>query len=601
MQSQGLGALMPQAAQQMAPQQADPQRLAAATNLVSSDAERQILDPRTLALIKYKDAIQAMQAADQMMAAAQPAPTPPTVAERTKLAAEQGIAGLASKLGAGIQQQGNNMQAQQMQQAMSGGLPQLPAPNMAGMAQGGIVGFQKGGRPEDALLTDEQLAAILAARPVDATPSLGYTSDDRKAEAAVEFQARQALVDAQRQDAAKRYALGSQYGLTRSEVDNIMSKEAGERAISVNLPPEPPELTDLLGVGNIFGEPDADSDFRMQGTTSVPRTSDVQPAPATVTTAPETAAAVSQDIFPEAAALREFASRTANLPPSATVPAAAGQPSRYTEQLEAILEQIQGKTFDEEAAADARAAELRRLTGADDLVAQRAEAERSRRELAETRFSPEAQRRRALRAGLAGLAERGLGGFSSGAGAEDERIYAEQAAESERSVAEMDRLIADFRQMGMTEFEARNAARTAVQGQEQTQQQRQADILKSLQSAEASAADLGFEREKLAAQQAAGRLSDEQALNIAFAEMGQRERQFIAETDARTQVALAEAMRAAIEANADTAEVARIYSSALASAPMGEDPATYASRTVNTFIENYRPTITTGSLVPVNE
>jgi hypothetical protein len=152
MQSQGLGALMPQAAQQMAPQQADPQRLAAATNLVSSDAERQILDPRTLALIKYKDAIQAMQAADQMMAAAQPAPMPPTVAERTKLAAEQGIAGLASKLGAGIQQQGNNMQAQQMQQAMSGGLPQLPAPNMAGMAQGGIVGFQEGGRPEDTII-----------------------------------------------------------------------------------------------------------------------------------------------------------------------------------------------------------------------------------------------------------------------------------------------------------------------------------------------------------------------------------------------------------------------------------------------------------------
>ena len=143
MQSQGLGALMPQAAQQMAPQQASP-RLTAATNLVSSDAERQILDPRTLALIKYKDAIQAMQAADQMMAAAQPAPTPPTVAERTKLAAEQGIAGLASKLGAGIQQQGNNMQAQQLQQAMSGGLPQLPAPNMAGMAQGGIVGYAQG-------------------------------------------------------------------------------------------------------------------------------------------------------------------------------------------------------------------------------------------------------------------------------------------------------------------------------------------------------------------------------------------------------------------------------------------------------------------------
>jgi hypothetical protein len=127
------------------------------------------------------------------------------------------------------------------------------------------------------------------------------------------------------------------------------------------------------------------------------------------------------------------------------------------------------------------------------------------------------------------------------------------------------------------------------------------DIYESLQRAEGSAADLGFEREKLAAQQAAGRLSDEQALNIAFAEMGQRERQFLAETDARTQVALAEAMRDAIEANADTAEVARIYSSALANAPMGEDPATYARKAVDDFIENYRPTITSGPLVPVNE
>jgi hypothetical protein len=596
MQSQGLGALMPQGAQQ-APQMNNP-RLNAAVDVVSSDAEKQILDPRTLAMLKYKDALQAMQAADQMMAAAQPQPMPPTVAERTKLAAEQGIAGLASRLSPGIQRQGSNMQAQQMQQAMSGGLPQLSAPNMARMAGGGIVAFEAGGRPEDALLTDEQLAAILAARPVDATPNLGYTSDDRKAEAAVKFQARQALADAQRQDEDKRYALASQYGLTRSEIDNIMSREAGERAIGVNLPPE---LIDLLGVGNVFGGKDTDLEFRMPGTMDRPQVSDVQAAPATVTTAPETATAVSQDIFPEAAALREFASRTANSPPSATMPASAEQSSAATEGLMSILKKTQDQTFDPEAAANARAAELRRLTGADDLIAQRAEAERRRRELAETRFSPEAQRRRALRAGLAGLAERGLGGFSSGAGAEDERIYAEQAAESERSVAEMDRLIADFRQMGMTEFEARNAARTAVQGQEQTQQQLQTDIYESLQRAEGSAADLGFEREKLAAQQAAGRLSDEQALNIAFAEMGQRERQFIAETDARTQVALAEAMRDAIEANADTAEVARIYSSALANAPMGVDPATYARKAVDDFIETYRPTITSGPLVPVNE
>ena len=143
MQPQGLEALMPQG--QPMPQMDNP-RLAAATDVVSSDAEEQILDPRTLAMLKYKDALQAMQAADQMMAAAQPAPTAPTVAERTKLAAEQGIAGLAQRLAPGVQQQGSQMAAQQAQQAQ-GGLPQLSAPNMAGMAGGGIVGYADGGAP----------------------------------------------------------------------------------------------------------------------------------------------------------------------------------------------------------------------------------------------------------------------------------------------------------------------------------------------------------------------------------------------------------------------------------------------------------------------
>lgn len=162
MQPQGLGALMPQGAQQ-APQMNNP-RLNAAMDVVTSDAEEQILDPRTLAMLKYKDALQAMQAADQMMAASQPQPMPPTVAERTKLAAEQGIAGLASRLSPGIQRQGGNMQAQQLQQAMSGGLPQLPAPNMARMAGGGIVAFQEGGAAsgdveDEVVISDEMRRA----------------------------------------------------------------------------------------------------------------------------------------------------------------------------------------------------------------------------------------------------------------------------------------------------------------------------------------------------------------------------------------------------------------------------------------------------------
>lgn len=145
----------------------DNPRLAAAMDVVTSDAEEQILDPRTLAMLKYKDALQAMQAADQMMAAAQPAPTAPTVAERTKLAAEQGIAGLARRLSPGVQQQGSQMAAQQG----AGGLPQLSAPNMAGMAGGGIVGYAEGGAADaDIQRYTAQYRAIMAAVQNAGTP-----------------------------------------------------------------------------------------------------------------------------------------------------------------------------------------------------------------------------------------------------------------------------------------------------------------------------------------------------------------------------------------------------------------------------------------------
>jgi hypothetical protein len=47
----------------------------------------------------------------------------------------------------GLQQQGQRMVANQMQEAMGAGLPTQPAPALQGMAQGGIVGYQEGGPP----------------------------------------------------------------------------------------------------------------------------------------------------------------------------------------------------------------------------------------------------------------------------------------------------------------------------------------------------------------------------------------------------------------------------------------------------------------------
>ena len=555
MQPQGLGALMPQGAQQ-APQMNNP-RLNAAVDVVSSDAEKQILDPRTLAMLKYKDALQAMQAADQMMAAAQPQPMPPTVAERTKLAAEQGIAGLASRLSPGIQRQGSNMQAQQMQQAMSGGLPQLSAPNMARMAGGGIVAFDNGGGVEGTP-TREQLDMMVAAQ-----------------------RARLAEERAQREFIAARNraaAAGEPIPQSLSEIKPFVGPT--DLAAALN------QITQQVPTAAPTSE--TPEDIVAQLPPVERNVSETMAAPVTETY---------QDASPEAAALRAAALQTANLPSSAPGTTQSAQPSMATEGLRSVLEKIQGQTFDPEAAAEARSAELRRLTGADDLIAQRREEQQRLRQMQEARFSPEESRRRRLRAGLGSLARRGLGGFSAGITEEEGRIFGEQEAVQRQALQDTNALIAELRAMGLTEFEARNAARTAVQGQADAQLQQQADVLESLQRGEESTASLDIERERLAA----GRLSNEQALNIALAEMNQEERQFITETDARTQVALAEAMKDAIEANADTTEVARIYSSALANAPMGVDPVTYARKAVDDFIETYRPTITSGPLVPVNE
>jgi hypothetical protein len=51
---------------------------------------------------------------------------------------------VAASLAPGLQQQGQMMQAQQLQQAMGGGVASQPAPNMVGMARGGIVGYKAG-------------------------------------------------------------------------------------------------------------------------------------------------------------------------------------------------------------------------------------------------------------------------------------------------------------------------------------------------------------------------------------------------------------------------------------------------------------------------
>jgi hypothetical protein len=120
---------------------------------------------------------------------------------------------------------------------------------------------------------------------------------------------------------------------------------------------------------------------------------------------------------------------------------------------------------DPEAEAIAAGERLRGLIGADELVAQRAkeQAQEALQTLErEAMFSPEETRRRRISAGLAGLAERGLGGFGAGDTAERDKISAERIASSEASVANMDKLIGELRELGMSQFEAEKQAREMV-------------------------------------------------------------------------------------------------------------------------------------------
>ena len=106
---------------------------------------------------------------------------------------------------------------------------------------------------------------------------------------------------------------------------------------------------------------------------------------------------------------------------------------------------------------------LRELTGAEDLMAERKTAQEALQAQREARFNPEMERRRKLRAALAKGAEQGLGGFGAGYTAEEERIAGEKLSAAEASVADMDKLIGELRELGLSQFEAEKEARNTVE------------------------------------------------------------------------------------------------------------------------------------------
>tara|TARA_R110001592_G_scaffold126047_4_gene336575 strand:- start:1213 stop:2622 length:1410 start_codon:yes stop_codon:yes gene_type:complete len=118
---------------------------------------------------------------------------------------------------------------------------------------------------------------------------------------------------------------------------------------------------------------------------------------------------------------------------------------------------------DVEAEALAAGERLRELTGAEDLMEQRAIAQKALQAQREARFSPEQTRDRRIQAGLAGLAAQGLGGFGAGRTAEMDKISGEKLSAAEASVADTDKLIKELRELGMGQFEAEKQARDMVE------------------------------------------------------------------------------------------------------------------------------------------
>jgi hypothetical protein len=403
---------------------------------------------------------------------------------------------------------------------MSGGLPQLSAPNMAGMAQGGIVGYQMGGavtpaptptpvvpRPipqgqpnaaSQAAGADDVARFLYlysqyqASRSAAQTPEAKAQVDDRWQQESRTFNPETIMSAMQKLDSQNNMAQGGVVGYTPGgsvrplKEPRVLEKIADyfrSQAAAGNLTAEdlqrlhltsPAAVEAVLQPPTTLEQPEIEEQVDLEPIYRAARRNlDIQDLLGDVSDArlPNIPFTLAGEETQREAPQREAPQREA--------PVAA--PNPYNEGLSAIQKEIakERAALDPAAAGTAAGARYRSVMGADDLVAQRAEAERQRRELAEGRFSPEEQRRRALRAGLAGLASRGLGGFSAGTAAEDDRIYAERTAESDRSIAEINRLTAEFRTMGLGEIEAENAARDLVQGRADSLRGDQADILKS--------------------------------------------------------------------------------------------------------------------------
>jgi hypothetical protein len=485
---------------------------------------QQVVDENKFA----QEAMKLLQSAGGQAAMNQTPPTPPTVAERVGQKAEEGVAGLLTRLSPGIQQQGQQMARAQQRPPMQGqrppmqgqrppmpqqGMAGMPARNMQGMARGGVIGYAgpdgsqvkptpmpTRGTPAVVPVTPEQVIAFLEKyKQLQADLERSFPeekaafkqriidfvslSDPRVRDAAIGSRAgmarggiigfnRGGRAEQQKQAGAaaaarraearenqsivaaknNRYAALLNEGVPAEEARAIVEAEAlaasGEEIPFEMRPNSTRDVGNVANIGGIAGllskAGQKESPFRVQG---------MEEATPTVGTPYDPTGRESANL-PSGKAQDTF-----DPPVGATT--APPFTSVIGDATEAQILAAFGA--DANAAATTRGDRAKELMGLEGLMAERKALQGEARGLREERFSPERMKKRTWRAGLAGLAEKGLGGFGSGATTERDKIDAERAAAAGISIDEMNSLITELRAMGMTQFEAENKARDVVE------------------------------------------------------------------------------------------------------------------------------------------
>lgn len=400
------------------PAQNDPQ-MAAAMDVVDNDLDKLDLDPRTKALLKTQEAFDLIQSAQNELAMSQPQNDPPTIEGQRQMQTMEGIAGILRSLGPGMQQRGQQIQKQQARQ-MLGGLPTQPAPNMQFAASGGLIGYQNGGDvmgpPEPNLY--QRMGQKIKNYGANAQESMDILKA-AKAGIGVPYEERSAAIKQVRDEIAAQ----------KQNRDPNFIERMGQKLMNAGLNVE--ESKSLLKkFYNTFGKTyeEMSNGMAMGGIVGY---------------AGPDGSEVEYDYMSD---------------PNLYAPTEVEQPD---EGILRLARERMGR--DPEAEALAAGQRLRELTGAEDLMKQREEAAAKLEAQRASRFSPEMERRRKIRAAFAQGAEQGLGGFGKGYTTEEERIAGEKLSAAEASVADMDKLIGELRDLGMGQFEAEKQARDMVE------------------------------------------------------------------------------------------------------------------------------------------